>query len=96
MNAGQNRQALAVHFSLRDLRSGPQLRQPWPTVSTPRRRHRRLAAPIRYPFLAAWMNKHIFPRYEEFWDILKAGGKQVIFMSLSRAICNSMVCRPVR
>jgi hypothetical protein len=29
----------------------------------------------------AWMNKHIFPRYEEFRDILKAGGKQVIFMS---------------
>ncbi len=29
----------------------------------------------------AWMHKYIFPRYEEFWDILKSGGKQVVFMS---------------
>lgn len=29
----------------------------------------------------AWMRQHVFPRYEEFWSILKAGGKQVIFMS---------------
>ena len=28
----------------------------------------------------AWMRKHIFPRYEEFWSILKDAGKQVIFM----------------
>jgi len=28
----------------------------------------------------AWMRKHIFPRYEEFWSILKAAGKEVIFM----------------
>lgn len=28
----------------------------------------------------AWMHKHIFPRYEEFWDILKQAGKEVIFM----------------
>lgn len=28
-----------------------------------------------------WMRKHIFPRYEEFWGILKAAGKEVIFMS---------------
>jgi hypothetical protein len=28
-----------------------------------------------------WMHKHIFPRYEEYWDILKAGGKQVLFMA---------------
>ncbi len=28
----------------------------------------------------AWMHKHIFPRYEEFWDILKRSGKEVIFM----------------
>jgi uroporphyrinogen-III decarboxylase len=28
----------------------------------------------------AWMNKHIFPRYEEFWGILKQAGKEVIFM----------------
>jgi DNA-binding NarL/FixJ family response regulator len=29
----------------------------------------------------AWMRKHIFPRYEEFWSIVKAAGKEVIFMS---------------
>jgi len=28
----------------------------------------------------AWMRKHIFPRYEEYWSILKQAGKQVIFM----------------
>ncbi|NLN76699.1 MAG: hypothetical protein GX139_10355 [Armatimonadetes bacterium] len=28
----------------------------------------------------AWMHKHIFPRYEEFWGILKAAGKEAIFM----------------
>ncbi len=28
----------------------------------------------------AWMRKFIFPRYEEFWSILKAAGKEVIFM----------------
>ncbi len=28
----------------------------------------------------AWMRKHIFPRYEEFWSILKEAGKEVIFM----------------
>ncbi|HPD14739.1 MAG TPA: uroporphyrinogen decarboxylase family protein [Planctomycetota bacterium] len=28
----------------------------------------------------AWMHKYIFPRYEEFWSIVKAAGKQVIFM----------------
>jgi hypothetical protein len=28
----------------------------------------------------AWMRKHIFPRYEEFWDILKKSGKDVLFM----------------
>ena len=27
-----------------------------------------------------WMRRHIFPRYEEFWDILRAAGKEVIFM----------------
>lgn len=27
-----------------------------------------------------WMRKQIFPRYEEFWSILKAAGKEVIFM----------------
>jgi hypothetical protein len=28
----------------------------------------------------AWMNKHIFPRYEEFWSLLKHAGKEVLFM----------------
>ena len=27
-----------------------------------------------------WMKKHIFPRYEEYWDILRKAGKEVIFM----------------
>ena len=27
-----------------------------------------------------WMRKHIFPRYEEFWGMLKDAGKEVIFM----------------
>ena len=29
----------------------------------------------------AWMHKYIFPRYEEYWSILKGGGKRVIFVS---------------
>ena len=28
-----------------------------------------------------WMRRHIFPRYEEFWSLLRAAGKDVIFMS---------------
>jgi hypothetical protein len=28
-----------------------------------------------------WMHKYIFPRYEEFWGMVKATGKEVIFMS---------------
>ena len=28
-----------------------------------------------------WMRKYIFPRYEEFWGIVKAAGKEVLFMS---------------
>lgn len=28
-----------------------------------------------------WMHKYVFPRYEEYWGILKASGKHVIFMS---------------
>lgn len=28
----------------------------------------------------AWMRKYIFPRYEEYWGILKDAGKEVIFM----------------
>ena len=27
-----------------------------------------------------WMNEYIFPRYEEFWSILKESGKEVLFM----------------
>lgn len=29
----------------------------------------------------AWMHKYVFPRYEEFWGILKDAGKEVIFMA---------------
>ncbi len=29
----------------------------------------------------AWMRKYIFPRYEEFWSIVKAAGKEVLFMA---------------
>jgi len=29
----------------------------------------------------AWMRKHIFPRYEEFFSILKNAGKHIVFMS---------------
>ena len=29
----------------------------------------------------AWMRRYIFPRYREFWGIVKAAGKEVIFMS---------------
>lgn len=29
----------------------------------------------------AWMRRHIFPRYEEFWAIVRAAGKEVIFMA---------------
>jgi hypothetical protein len=28
----------------------------------------------------AWMHKYIFPRYEEFWSIVKKTGKEVLFM----------------
>ncbi|MCX6345212.1 MAG: hypothetical protein NT018_09060 [Armatimonadetes bacterium] len=28
-----------------------------------------------------WMHKYIFPRYEEYWSILKAAGKRVVFMA---------------
>jgi len=29
----------------------------------------------------AWMHKYIFPRYEEFWSIVKSAGKKVLFMA---------------
>lgn len=28
----------------------------------------------------AWMRRYIFPRYEEFWGMLRAAGKEVLFM----------------
>jgi hypothetical protein len=28
-----------------------------------------------------WMHKYVFPRYEEYWGILKAAGKEVLFMA---------------
>jgi len=28
-----------------------------------------------------WMHKYVFPRYEEFWGMVRATGKEVIFMS---------------
>ena len=28
-----------------------------------------------------WMRKYIFPRYEEFWSIVRAAGKEVLFMT---------------
>lgn len=32
----------------------------------------------------SWMRKYIFPRYEEFWGILRDAGKEVIFISDGR------------
>ena len=32
-----------------------------------------------------WMHKYIFPRYEEFWGIVKAAGKEVLFICDGRA-----------
>lgn len=29
----------------------------------------------------AWMHRYIFPRYKEFWEVVKAAGKEVLFMS---------------
>jgi hypothetical protein len=43
----------------------------------------------------AWMNKYIFPRYEEFWSILKASGKEVLFMvdgCVDAFVDNVMAC----
>lgn len=33
----------------------------------------------------AWMRRHIYPRYEEFWGILRRAGKEVLFMTDGRA-----------
>jgi hypothetical protein len=35
-------------------------------------------------FNPKWMRKFVFPRYEEYWGIVKDAGKQVIFMSDGR------------
>jgi uroporphyrinogen-III decarboxylase len=29
----------------------------------------------------AWLRRHVFPRYEEYWALLKASGKRAIFMA---------------
>jgi hypothetical protein len=43
----------------------------------------------------AWMRKHVFPRYEEYWSLLKAAGKRVIFMVDGRVdayVADVMAC----
>ncbi len=32
-----------------------------------------------------WMNRYIYPHYEEFWGMLRAAGKEVLFMTDGRA-----------
>jgi len=42
-----------------------------------------------------WMRKYAFPRYEEYWGMLKAAGKEVIFMSdgcVDRYVDDIMAC----
>ena len=42
-----------------------------------------------------WMKKFIYPRYEEYWSILKSSGKKVIFMSdgcVNDAVDDVMAC----
>lgn len=42
-----------------------------------------------------WMNKYIYPRYEEFWDIVKKEGKQVVFVAdgnLNELVDNIITC----
>lgn len=42
-----------------------------------------------------WMNKYIFPRYEEFWGLLKQAGQEVIFMAdgcVDAFVDNVMAC----
>lgn len=29
----------------------------------------------------AWMHKYVFPRYEEYWSLLRAAGKEIVFMT---------------
>ncbi len=43
----------------------------------------------------AWMHRYIFPRYEEYWGILRAAGKRVIFMSdgcMDKHVDDVMAC----
>ena len=43
----------------------------------------------------AWLRRHIFPRYEEYWSLLKASGKQVIFMAdgcVDACVADVMAC----
>ena len=42
-----------------------------------------------------WMHKYIFPRYEEYWSILKDAGKEVIFMAdgcMDKYVDDVMAC----
>jgi len=44
-----------------------------------------------------WMRRYIFPRYREFWQILKRAGKEVIFMSdgcMDSYVDDVMACGP--
>lgn len=43
----------------------------------------------------AWMRRYIYPRYEEFWGMLRAAGKEVLFMTDGRAdpaVADIMAC----
>jgi hypothetical protein len=43
----------------------------------------------------AWMNRYIYPAYEEFWGLLRASGKRVIFMAdgnMDQCAANVMAC----
>jgi hypothetical protein len=42
-----------------------------------------------------WMHRHVFPRYEEFWDIVKRSGKRVTFTAdgcLDRCVDDVFAC----
>ena len=42
-----------------------------------------------------WMHRYVFPRYEEYWDLLRTAGKEVIFMSdgcVDAFVDNVMAC----
>jgi hypothetical protein len=45
-----------------------------------------------------WMHKYVFPRYEEYWGILKDAGKKAIFMSdgcMDAYVDDVMACGPL-